>query len=137
MVNANGRASALVRRGAEALAVLLVLGSLAGCAGDGGASLKTGGGEASTSTADELWELAKLRDPGLEETDRPEVRIVREVDAEEFEKIMILCLKEEGFPEVQISADGETFDPGPSSPEHTRAFGLAVYMCATSYPIRG
>ncbi len=107
------------------LVVLLLL--VSGCASQPPA-VDTGIDPLLAESLEASWTEFSARYPDVS---RPDVEVVRIMDAQARPAQLVDCLHEEGFPEAALDPDGGIAYEGSQLP----AYDLAMYVCGARYPI--
>lgn len=78
---------------------------------------------------DQIWATFHAEFPDVE---RPTVPVKRVIERSEWVAVMVDCLTEAGFPDVEASADGQSYSSGEGA--QLQSFRLADYVCNATYP---
>ncbi len=57
------------------------------------------------------------------------------IEPDDFGNVMVSCLHDEGFPNVQLTSDGEGYEASTDSVASGKALAVAEYVCSTQYPV--
>jgi hypothetical protein len=111
-----------------------VVGSLCvacGQSADDARPTATGSASPASDYVDGLWAQFHGSFPQIP---RPDVAIKRSIDLSEWGATMLPCLKEAGFPDVTLYADGSISHDGITVQEDQ--YQLALYICQAQYPLK-
>lgn len=123
-----------VVRGLRIAAALSLVVGLAGCAASDVADSGEGigpSGDALVESEVQAWDSLQQQYPSAE---RPNVERVRYVSMEEWDDVIVDCLRREGYSQVTVGPTGGVSYEGIADSQ-MQAFQVAQFSCSVQYPL--